>query len=92
MGGVRASQLAIHAAGCVLAFPCNSRVHPHSVPPRRSHRVEGGFGQHRLNRKKIAEKRPIAAQRKPEIPGRYALFAIPLPLKAPVHLTTQAHL
>src|SRR5579864_116123 len=39
------------------------------------------FNGHVLNRKKTAEKRPIATQRKPEILRRYALFAIPLPLK-----------
>jgi hypothetical protein len=35
----------------------------------------------RLNRKKTAEKRPIAAQRKPKILGRYIVTAIPLTLK-----------
>ena len=34
-----------------------------------------------LDRKQTAEKRPIAAQRKPEILGRYARFAIQLPFE-----------
>ena len=41
----------------------------------------GVLSRYRLEGKKAAEKRPIAAQRKPEILGRYTITAIPLPFK-----------